>query len=305
MLNLSPARVRVLLAALVAGSLPAVPVCAQPGTTAPARERKTMVKFSLVTDKPATPGGTFTLGLRYVIADGWHTYWDGLNDTGMPASWQLELPPGWTAGEAQWPAPHRYGMENGVVDHVYLNEATILIPISVPSSAEFGDASIKVNSKWLVCQEACIPERGESEVNVQVIDRPANQPVPAAIQKTRDRAIVTGWGELDKLKPESSLKDAQLSVKVPGATKLAFFPAKDSSPAEDLIAEGEVSSDTLTVQMHQRKGEQLAVRGVIEVARKSETGTKTSWHYIDFTPGVSVDDAATTASPAKPAAKTE
>jgi hypothetical protein len=310
MLKLSPARVRVLLAALIAGSLPSASVRAQPGSPAATTERKTMVNFSLVADGLPIPSGTFTLGLRYKIAKGWHTYWDGLNDTGMPASWQLELPDGWTAGEAQWPAPVRYGIENGVVDHVYMDEATILIPITVPTSTQPGEANIRVSSKWLVCEEACIPEKGDATLTVKVVAELQASVVPEAIAKSRGRAITRGWGELSQqaptLAPTTKLEEAVLHVHVPGATKLAFFPGRGSSPAEDLIADGETEGNTLRIPMHQRTGEPLTVRGVIEVTRMSKNKTlQTSWHSFDFTPETPVVSESKTESTSKPATKPE
>jgi hypothetical protein len=250
-----------------------------------ATPRKTMVNFSLIADGPATPGGVFTLGLTYDITKAWHTYWEGLNDTGMPASWTLELPEGWKAGTPAWPAPVRYGMDNGVVDHVYFDQATILIPISVPAEAPFATARIKVASKWLVCEEACIPERGSAELAVAVIDRPARVPEPPAIARALARTIESGWGSIAALQPVAALEGSDLIVRVPGATLLAFFPASDSSPAVDLVADGEAKGDVLRVPMHQRAGEVLTVRGVVEVTRRDGKGaTQTSWHTIDVTP---------------------
>jgi thiol:disulfide interchange protein DsbD len=288
---------RHLLAATVGLAAAAPSVLAQPETT---DERKNKVAFSLQLDGPATPGGTITLGLNYLIAKDWHTYWDGLNDTGMPASWKLTLPEGWEAGEPQWPAPKRYGMDNGVVDHVYFDEVTILIPVRIPATTEFKDFEIAASSKWLVCQEACIPERGESKTTVAVIDRPTPKQAPSGILASRARTIQTGWAELAAAKPETSLVDATLTVRVPGATKLAFFPGADSSPAEDLIEEGEATGDTLRVRMHQRKGEPLTVRGVIEVTRASASGSaSTSWHALDFTPPSENKTETPAAAPAK------
>lgn len=288
---------RHLLAATVGLAAAAPSVVAEPEA---ASERKNKVVFSLQLDGAATPGGTITLGLNYLIAKGWHTYWDGLNDTGMPASWTLTLPEGWEAGEPQWPAPTRYGMDNGVVDHVYFDEATILIPIRIPANTEFKNFEITASSKWLVCQEACIPERGDAKTTVAVIHHPAPKQAPAGIAASRARTIQTGWGELAAAKPETSLVDATLTVRVPGATTIAFFPGADSSPAEDLIEEGETKGDTLRVRMHQRKGEPLTVRGVIEVTRTTAAGsTTTSWHALDFTPPSESKTETPASSPAK------
>jgi DsbC/DsbD-like thiol-disulfide interchange protein len=47
-------------------------------------------------------------GVRFRLDPGWHVYWRNPGDSGGPprVRW-TRLPPGWSAGEIEWPAPQR------------------------------------------------------------------------------------------------------------------------------------------------------------------------------------------------------
>ena len=70
-----------------------------------AATKPTRVQASLVAaDASVQPGQPITVALRLVHDAHWHTYW--LNPgTGLPTALKWNLPPGWTAGAIQWPAP--------------------------------------------------------------------------------------------------------------------------------------------------------------------------------------------------------
>jgi hypothetical protein len=281
-----PTRWSRVLTRLAAAMVPAVATQTHASTPQP---RDDKVTFSLVSGSSPTPGGEMLLGLRYEIAAGWHTYWDGFNDTGLPASWTLSLPEGWKAGEAMWPAPKRYGMDNGIVDHVYFDEAVIVVPISVPADAKVGSShTIAASSKWLVCEEACIPEKGDAALDVTVVEpstQPESKPVqyPGPIKGAIARTIQQGWGALASYKqpPSATFADGALTIHVPGAQSLAFFPSSTCSPPEDLVEEGTSKSDRLRVRLKPQIGDALVVRGVVEVTQAAKEGTsQTSWHLI-------------------------
>src|SRR5271169_101972 len=64
------------------------------------------------------PGQSFTLGLRLSHAPGWHSYWVIPGDSGLPTRVTWRLPAGFSAGELQWPAPHRLAI-GPLVDYGY------------------------------------------------------------------------------------------------------------------------------------------------------------------------------------------
>src|SRR5258706_4317352 len=67
------------------------------------------VKAHLVSEVSAiAPGQSFWVALELNIRDGWHTYWRNPGDSGQATTLKWQLPPGFTAGDIVWGAPHRF-----------------------------------------------------------------------------------------------------------------------------------------------------------------------------------------------------
>src|ERR1035438_5443799 len=67
------------------------------------------VKARLVGEvRSVAPGQSFFVALELDIREGWHTYWRNPGDSGQATKLTWALPDGWSAGEIQWPAPHRF-----------------------------------------------------------------------------------------------------------------------------------------------------------------------------------------------------
>jgi thiol:disulfide interchange protein len=142
--------------ALVSAGLACGVAYAQSGALPDAKPK---VEASLVPEHAAvTPGGTVTVALNENIRKTWHTYWVNPGDSGAPTAIAWHLPPGWTAGEIQWPYPKRLPvgplMNFGYEDHVAL-----LSDLKAPANAKPGDqATLSADVMWLVCSDVCIPE---------------------------------------------------------------------------------------------------------------------------------------------------
>lgn len=207
---------------------------------------QTNARLSLVTDASAVaPGTEFTLALRFAMRKDWHIYWNGRTDTGFAPSWELDLPAGWTASEAQWPAPHRYLSEGDILDHVYEERVLILVPIKVAADARVGnDATIRARAKWLVCSDACIPEKGDAQVSVRVEESAAsNAEAAAEFANTRARLappLPADAGIVAKIEGDT------LVIEAKDAAYLAFYPARESSLTPSLIEEGEAQREGAT-----------------------------------------------------------
>src|SRR5215210_5687367 len=76
--------------------------------TAQIHQGQELVKAELIADTNAVvPGKPFTAGLLLRMVPGWHTYWQNSGDSGMPTRIEWQLPPGFKAGEIQWPLPEK------------------------------------------------------------------------------------------------------------------------------------------------------------------------------------------------------
>jgi thiol:disulfide interchange protein/DsbC/DsbD-like thiol-disulfide interchange protein len=117
------------------------------------------VAAQLVAEQTAlVPGSTATVALRLDIEPGWHTYWRNPGESGLPTTLAWKLPPGYKAGDIEWPAPRALAA-GPLVNYGYENVVLHLVPITVPADAKPGStATLAARADWLVCRETCIPE---------------------------------------------------------------------------------------------------------------------------------------------------
>jgi len=153
-------RIAVAVAALVGSS---VSVAAGVGATKPGR-----VEVELVADdsQPRAAGLPVRLGLRMKMDPGWHTYWKNPGDAGLPTTltW-TKLPPKWTPGDIDWPAPQRIQL-GPLASYGYENE--ILLPTMIYVAPDWDGRPVRLEAKvdWLVCKESCIPESANLAIDI-------------------------------------------------------------------------------------------------------------------------------------------
>ncbi|MES2979264.1 MAG: thioredoxin family protein [Pseudomonadota bacterium] len=127
------------------------------------------VRAELLAQAPqgVAPGATVWLGLDLTHQPGWHTYWKNPGDSGLPTQLEWRLPPGVTAGEIAWPAPHKIPI-GSLANYGY--EKTVLLPVPLTIGPEFKAAELQVglHASWLVCKKECIPQEGDFSIRVPV-----------------------------------------------------------------------------------------------------------------------------------------
>lgn len=116
------------------------------------------------------PGREGRIGLSLVMIPHWHTYWRFPGDSGLPTEVVWHLPPGWKAGELQWPIPKRFFVPP-LVNYGYEGETLLAAPISVPAGTA-GSFPVSASVSWLVCKEECVPEKAELSFTVNVAPDP-------------------------------------------------------------------------------------------------------------------------------------
>ena len=104
----------------------------------------------------AKPGDTVLVGVRLKMESGWHTYWKNPGEAGQATEIKWTLPPGVTAGEIQWPLPHKIPPTD-VVTYGYEDEVVLLVPLKLESSLPAGLLNLKGKVAWLECKESCLP----------------------------------------------------------------------------------------------------------------------------------------------------
>ncbi len=136
------------------------------------------VTASLVaTEASVQPGRPITVAIRLEHEAHWHTYW--LNaGTGYPTSIAWQLPPGWTAGEIQWPAPSIIRDSKGnITGNGYEGITYLPVTLTPPADLTPGDSvALAASVDWLMCADVCIP--GDAKVALDLPIR-AEPPAPA------------------------------------------------------------------------------------------------------------------------------
>jgi thiol:disulfide interchange protein DsbD len=108
-------------------------------------------------------------GLYFKLEPGWHIYWKNPGDAGEAPKITWTLPQGITADPMQFPAPKRLPL-GPLMDYGYENEALFPLKLHVAQGVKGGPVKLHAKADWLVCQERCIPEKAELEVERKVWD---------------------------------------------------------------------------------------------------------------------------------------
>ncbi|MBX7157383.1 MAG: thioredoxin family protein [Verrucomicrobiae bacterium] len=109
-------------------------------------------------------GKSFTIAIRLRMDSKWHTYWKNPGDAGFATQIEWNLPPGFQAGEIQWPYPEQV-VVGGIVSYAYHNEAWLLTQITPPQKLP-PTIPIQAKVSWLMCEETCIP--GEATLTISL-----------------------------------------------------------------------------------------------------------------------------------------
>jgi DsbC/DsbD-like thiol-disulfide interchange protein len=119
------------------------------------------------------PGQSSTLGLHFKMERGWHIYWVNPGDSGEPPRIAWQLPRGVTAGEIQWPAPHKMGAST-IVNYVYDGDVVLLIPLRAAISlAPTSQAKLGAMVRFLICSDQmCVPGKAQLSVELPVKSQP-------------------------------------------------------------------------------------------------------------------------------------
>ncbi len=156
------------------------------------------VTAELLLEKPSVaPGEAFDVALRLRMKEGWHTYWKNPGDSGEPTDVSWKLPPGFTAGDIQWPYPQKISLAP-LTTYGYEGEVALLVPFKAASDVKPGTtARVTADAYWMVCEKICIPEEATLALDVPIGQSPVPPSAPAASAFASARAKLPipadGW----------------------------------------------------------------------------------------------------------------
>lgn len=190
---------------------------------------KTIVEPRLLANVSEIEAGKpFKAGVYLQIAEKWHTYWANSGDSGIPVTLEWKLPPGWKAGEIQWPLPDKHIEPGDIVTYGYEKEVMLMVELTPPAEGLADGVELKVEASWLVCEQSCVPGSAELSLALPVANGEQRPPVPP-----EDAALFAKFNAQlpQETPPPFTLRwephDTEVYLKIEGApadTKLEFYP---------------------------------------------------------------------------------
>jgi thiol:disulfide interchange protein DsbD len=253
---------------------------------------KSHVQASLVAaDTSAQPGREVLVALRLVHDEHWHTYWVNPG-TGLATTLTWKLPPGWKAGEIQWPTPHVLRDHTGtIIGQGYDGDLLLPVVLTPPADLKPGSSvKIAASAEWLMCADVCIPGNSDVATELNISTEP---PQPDATWGSRIRATIEAMPRADAAWDVSAQREGKTIVlrvaPTNGATALPrglWFFSQDGliaydQPQPSAQADGGVTL-TLTISSDAPAGASRLV-GVLS----SESG----WNREGTLHGLKVDTA--------------
>ena len=217
------------------------------------------VRAELLLEKPSVaPGESFDVALRMQMKDGWHTYWKHPGDSGEPTDISWKLPPGFTAGDIQWPYPQKISLAP-LTTYGYEGETMLLVPFRAASDAKPGTtARVTADAYWMVCEKVCIPEEVTLTLDIPIGAGPASSSEPAASAFASARAKLPVPADDWKISASEDAGQFVLRIDPPQGVvlddRLQFFAASgpliEYSAPETTSVDGEVVTMRLVRSPH-------------------------------------------------------
>lgn len=223
------------------------------------------------------PGEPFFVAMHMKMAPGgWHSYYANPGESGQATSIRWHLPSGFKAGPILWPTPKRIVI-GGVAGYVYENNAWLTTEITPPSSLSSGQSvHIGADIDWLLCREACVPQKASRSLTLKVGSITVANPLFAPASK-----LMTSKLNAEKVRATAAYKSVVISVasEVPATTGIRYFAADPTYfGAEIPEVKSTKSGINLVVPLSKyAPGPPKRVTGILVIPAGSAKGA----HWID------------------------
>jgi thiol:disulfide interchange protein len=126
------------------------------------------ISATLIVDQDSvSPGSSFTLGVKFELAQGWHIYWKNPGDSGLAPKFKWSSSDNSVSVKAPlWPYPER--LSTGPLVNYGYGDVIIPFPATVSSSTKSSQVTVGVNLEWLVCKDECLPGEGTLKINLPI-----------------------------------------------------------------------------------------------------------------------------------------
>lgn len=240
---------------------------------------KQIVKATLVADTSAVvPGKPFTAGLLLRIAPGWHTYWKFSGDAGLPTEIKWKLPPGWKAGEIQWPIPLKLKDPGDIVTYGYNDEVLLMQEITPPASVADSAVKLSAEANWLVCERLCIP--GSANLELELSKATSAAPANAALFARYRKLLPQSGGEIGKW--NRSPNDVSFSFRDAGLKNYSFIDLYPLPNEKALVGHPSIESragNEITFKIPFENETPTRLRGLVVAGQSATDENRRGWYF--------------------------
>ncbi len=277
---------------------------------APGAVRDKNVVAQLVSSQSTiTPGGEFTIGLKFEIDPTWHTYWSNPGETGTPTELSLKLPEGFRSTKLLFPTPKRFVVDYSIpgtpifeAGFGYEESAIHTMIVKAPKDLEPGSQiTLEGSANWLMCDpESCVPGSADLSITLEVGAESIPSPDAAEIEKFQKKVP-----EFKVWQTSAELGDDKINtvIQLPEdfdqeGVEWNFFPLQ--SKIFDQLADVDITADENTLSFSVTKYKDLTAipdpfAGVLIAKRGDQkTGYEVTTQWADF---MTDNGAATSAKP--------
>ena len=245
------------------------------------------VRAELLLEKPSVAAGeSFDIAVRLRMKEGWHTYWKHPGDSGEPTDISWKLPPGFSAGDIQWPYPEKISLAP-LTTYGYEGEVMLLVPFKAAADAKPGTtARLTANASWMVCEKICIPEEAVLTLDVPIGKGPVLSAGPAAVAFASAREKLPVPADDWKIAASEEGKQFVLRIEPPHGVALEggvqFFAASgpliEYSAPQTTTADGRVITMTLARSPY-LTGKPARISGLLLAANGGRGGGPAAFEF--------------------------
>ena len=246
-------------------------------------EGRELVKAQLLADTNAVvPGKPFTAGLLLRMAPGWHTYWKFSGDAGIPTELKWKLPPGWKAGEIQWPIPLKTTDPGDIQTYGYSDEVLLMQTITPPHSISDSTVTLAADASWLVCEKICIP--GSASLRPELPKSTTSAPANTEIFSRFRRLLPQSWpgSEVATAKWKRTGSDLELrvtSAALAGYASAEFYPLPqgDTVVGHPRVESRSGNEILFRLPLESASKNLSSIQGVVVFGQRADGKDRTAW----------------------------
>lgn len=126
------------------------------------------VKVELLAETNAVaPGESLWVLLTFQPDERWYTSWKNPGDAGAVPQLSWQLPPGWQAGEPQFPTPSVIRVGDGI-SYGYQDDSALLVELVPPFLIQEKLVDLGLDASWVVCSDSCVPGEAHFDLSLPV-----------------------------------------------------------------------------------------------------------------------------------------